>query len=44
MIIFEFFKTQNLIQIYTKTHQIHQFEKFLGGEACLQSPLTNFEI
>ena len=34
MVIFANFQTQNLIQIYTKTHQIAPFkQKFLGGGA-----------
>ena len=32
MVIFAIFQTQNLIQIYTKTHQIAPFKKnFSGG-------------
>ena len=34
MVIFEIFYWQNLIQIYTKTHQIAPFKKmFSGGHA-----------
>ena len=40
MVLFEIFKVKNLIQIYTKTHQIALFLKnFLGG-ACPQTPLA----
>ena len=34
MVIFEIFKRQNLIQIYTKTHKLHHFKKISrGGDA-----------
>ena len=34
MVLFEIFKVKNLIQIYTKTHQIAPFLKiFSGGHA-----------
>ena len=41
MVLFEIFLGQNLIQMYTKTHQIAQLkQKFLGG-ACPRTPLAN---
>ena len=34
MVIFEIFQRQNVIKIYTKTHQITPFKKiFSGGHA-----------
>ena len=39
MVIFEIFERQNLIQIYTKTHQIAPFKKnFLGGGGHTPKP------
>ena len=38
MIIFEIFKGQNLIQIFTKTHQVTPFLKKLSGEHTPEPP------
>ena len=43
MVIFKKIYKQNLIQIYTKTHQIAQFKKEIsrgGGGACPRTPLA----
>ena len=36
----KFFKIKNLIQIYTKTHQIAPFLKIFSGGACPRTPLA----
>ena len=40
MVTFKKIQRQNLIQIYTKTHQIAPLKKLLGGGACPQTPLA----
>ena len=40
MVTFKKIQRQNLIQIYTKTHQMAPLKKLLGGGACPQTPLA----
>ena len=40
MVLLKFFKVKNLIQIYTKTHQIATFIKIFSGGACPRTPLA----
>ena len=40
MEIFKFFQRQNMIQIYTKTHQIAPFKKISRGGDMLTNPPT----
>ena len=38
MVHLKFFKVKNLIQIYTKTHQIAPFLKIFSGEHAPEPP------
>ena len=38
MVLFEIFQRQNLVKIYTKTHQIAPFKKKLSGEHAPKPP------